>query len=559
MTCNISKKFLLAFGLILGLAIFLRVYALEKNPPGLYWEEVALGYDAYAIWQTGRDHHGQSFPLVAFKSFGDWKPSLYFYATVPFVASLGLTATAVRLPSAVAGVLIVLAIAQLAKISWQQIKSLKNKIPPNLVYLVALLVAAVNPWALHFSRGAWEANLATALISWAVVFICQYWQQLKQNAQALPNQFILGSWLLILAMYSYHAARLAAPLLGLTVLIMTADQLKPDKQLKAYFKTHRWRLLSFIIISGLLLFPLARSLTTQSVTNRFTETSLFSNLEIIEKSNTLKAAQNNSVWSRLFYHRYWLFGKEIISNFLAHFNLNFLFVAGDLNPRHSIQYFGHLYYFELIFLALGVFYLIKYFHKNSLMFSVWLVAGILPASLTKTTPHALRILIVMPVFVILISLGLSYLLTLAKKSWLKISLITAFIGLYGLFFAWYWHFYWYVYPQKYQAHWQAGYQPMIQAISALEKKYPKKAVYITRAEGRPAMYYWFYQQTDPRQVQKAALSAKKDQGEFLEFGQVKFIDSLADIKAKHYILATTQEKPDLTPESFIKPWYIYLE
>src|SRR3989344_5582438 len=95
------------FGLVLiiGLAAVLRLVGLGSNPPSLYWEEAALGYDAYSLWRTGKDYHGNSFPLVAFPSFGDYKPSLYFYVAAPFVGTLGLSEMAVRLPSALAGLL----------------------------------------------------------------------------------------------------------------------------------------------------------------------------------------------------------------------------------------------------------------------------------------------------------------------------------------------------------------------------------------------------------------------------------------------------------------------
>ena len=85
---------------VLILAAVLRFYHLDSNPPSPYWEEAALGYDAYSILKTGKDFHGHSWPLIAFESFGDYKPSLYFYATVPSVAIFGLNTFAVRFPSA---------------------------------------------------------------------------------------------------------------------------------------------------------------------------------------------------------------------------------------------------------------------------------------------------------------------------------------------------------------------------------------------------------------------------------------------------------------------------
>ena len=83
---------------ILLVAASLRLVALSTNPPSTYWDETSLGYDAYSLLKTGKDYHGNPFPILAFPSFGDYKPSLYFYAIVPFMAVLGTTTLAIRLP-----------------------------------------------------------------------------------------------------------------------------------------------------------------------------------------------------------------------------------------------------------------------------------------------------------------------------------------------------------------------------------------------------------------------------------------------------------------------------
>ena len=78
------------FIIIAVLAFVLRFYKLGYVPLSLSWDEVSLGYNAYSILTTGRDEHGKWYPLVAFEAYGDYKPPLYIYATVPFVALFGL-------------------------------------------------------------------------------------------------------------------------------------------------------------------------------------------------------------------------------------------------------------------------------------------------------------------------------------------------------------------------------------------------------------------------------------------------------------------------------------
>ena len=100
------KRSLTILLLITFLGLGLRLFRLADRPLGFTWDEAALGYNAFSLLKTGRDEHGQILPVV-FKSFGDYKPGLYIYFTVPSVALLGLNEFAVRLPSALFGTLLI--------------------------------------------------------------------------------------------------------------------------------------------------------------------------------------------------------------------------------------------------------------------------------------------------------------------------------------------------------------------------------------------------------------------------------------------------------------------
>src|SRR3989344_1369248 len=99
-----KRFFFLAIIFLFALA--LRTVNLGDHPSGLTWDEAGLGYNAYSILKTGRDEFGTFLPIV-FKSFGDYKPGIYVYLTVPSVAIFGLTEFAVRFPSALFGALAV--------------------------------------------------------------------------------------------------------------------------------------------------------------------------------------------------------------------------------------------------------------------------------------------------------------------------------------------------------------------------------------------------------------------------------------------------------------------
>src|SRR6476469_999965 len=90
---------LIAFICIFLLGSFLRFHNLASNPPGLNWDEVAFGYNAHSIIETGRDEYGQYYPIY-FRSLDDYKLPVYVYMTVASEKIFGYTNFAVRFPSA---------------------------------------------------------------------------------------------------------------------------------------------------------------------------------------------------------------------------------------------------------------------------------------------------------------------------------------------------------------------------------------------------------------------------------------------------------------------------
>src|SRR3989344_5205034 len=139
-----KNKFLLA---ILILAFVLRVPFLDKFPAGLNADEAAIGYNAYSLIKTGHDEHGVAWPLV-FRSFDDYKPAVYFYLALPFVALLGPTIWAVRLPSALLGVGSVIFVYLLENLLFPKARQKFGKIELNAGHLSALLLAT-SPWHLE--------------------------------------------------------------------------------------------------------------------------------------------------------------------------------------------------------------------------------------------------------------------------------------------------------------------------------------------------------------------------------------------------------------------------
>src|SRR3989344_98638 len=140
--------------LILSVSAFLRLWKLGSIPPHLTADEASLGYNAYSILKTAKDEYGELLPII-FKSFGDFKPGLYVYVTVPFVALLGLTELATRLPSALGGVLAVYLVYLIVKDFCKRESLLfARNWGAETAALTAAFFLAILPWHIYFSRGA---------------------------------------------------------------------------------------------------------------------------------------------------------------------------------------------------------------------------------------------------------------------------------------------------------------------------------------------------------------------------------------------------------------------
>lgn len=207
-------KKLAIFLLIVG--IFLRLYKVNSIPPHLSNDEISIAYDAYSIAYSGKDEHGNRYPL-SFPSYGTYKAPLYTYVLSPMVRILGNTESVVRLPSIIAGLLTILVIGLIA---FELTKNWQTAI-------WASVLLAITPWHIYASRMAWEANLALFFLSLGI------WLMMRRK-------MFWSSLALVISMYGYHTEWLLVPLLMFAGGVI-------------YFKKKTWK---FWILGLLMVLPL---------------------------------------------------------------------------------------------------------------------------------------------------------------------------------------------------------------------------------------------------------------------------------------------------------------
>lgn len=471
---NIDKKILL----VLALALLLRIFALGSNPPSLYWDEVSLGYNAYSILTDGIDEHGNKLPITNFPAFGDYKPPLYIYLTVPSIFIFGLTEFAVRLPSALFGVLTVYIAYLLAK------KFFKS----NRAILFAPLLLSVSPWHIQLSRGAFEGNVALFFSTFGIFLFLKF-------VENKPIYLVLSAISFLLAMYTFTGQRLFVPLI---VIILG---LKYFTELRRNFK------ITFItlLISLLLFYPLFNFSRTLEGKLRFEEVTIFKDLDPINESTSYIEADEHSTVSKILHNRRLFFAREFLMNYFDAFDPAFLFAHGDGNPRLSVRYLGELYYFELPLLISGAYFLIK--NKNTFRFLIltWLLISPLGPATARETPHALRMIHILPTFQLIAAYGLANIFKILpfKKFAMVIFSIVLFLS---IFF--YLHMYHFHYPKEFSGEWQFGYKEAVEISSDYYEKVDK--IVVTEKLGRPYIYFLFYNKISPEEYLKTADIVKDD-------------------------------------------------
>lgn len=422
-----SKRFLI----IIVLAILLRFIGLSILPATLNRDEAAIGWNAYSILKTGRDEHNQFLPLN-FQSIGDYKMPLYIYATILPVKFFGLNEFSIRFWSAVAGVISVVAVYLITKNPW------------------AGLFMALNPWAIFYSRIAYEANLALAL------FLVGLW--------LLINKKTLGYIFWLLSCLAYSSALIFIPIFFLF-----------------FYWHYKPKLLSTLIFISLftLIF-----INLWQVSRHKQNITIFSDPTLIDQYNRDRTDQfqRNPLVAKIFWNKYVYFGKIAAVNYLKTFSPQFLVIKGDNHPWHQVPGIGNFYFIEIILAIIGL-------TQAKFFWWTWLLIAPLASAITVDAPHSTRALFLLPVILIFAAAGMSKI-----KKFLPIIII-----LYFLNFAYAVNQYIKVYPIKAAVSLPVGLKEKLQ-----EMKESNRPIVLSGVANSTYLYVAIYLGINPETFQQTA-------------------------------------------------------
>jgi len=485
--------------LIIVMSFALRFYGLGDYP-ALNADEAAIGYNAYSLLETGRDEHGNIWP-IHFQSFNDYKPGLFFYLVIPFVKLIGLNEWAVRIPGATAGVLGVLVIYLLVK---ELFKDEKHA-------LAAALVLAVNPWHIHFSRGGWEVNVATLFISAGV------WSFLKGKRD--KKYFPMSVFLFAASLYTYHAARVVVPILGLGLVFYCRDEIR---------KAAAGTVIGAVLLGLALTVPLAVDLSKGEVASRASGVGLFADTGPISRVNEQRGEHDNfgGAVAITLHNKVANYSLAFVSNWIGHFNGEFLFLSGDEIQRNRVPETGQLHMVDFIFMAIALFGLVKSRRREWGLVGFWLLVAPMASALTFQSPHALRAHNMVVPLAIVVSYGLTLVFVRIRKieqRRLRVVWVLMLVGVGTWSLVRYQRMYWLHMAKEYPFSSQYGVKELVSYIEREGNKYER--IIVTDKYDQPYILFLFYSRYPPELFQKEHVLSERDKYGFStvrEFDKYRF-------------------------------------
>lgn len=511
--------------LIISLAFVLRFYRLDSYP-ALNADEAAIGYNAYSLIRTGLDEHGNSWP-IHFQSFNDYKPGLYFYIVVPFVKFLGLNEWAVRVPGAFLGVLTVVVVYFLVK---ELLRSEK-------LALVSSLFLAISPWHIHFSRGGWEVNVATFFVTLGL------WLFIK--ALKAPKFYFFSVLSFVLSMYTYHAARVIVPLLGVGLVFI-------------YFK-EIFKHIKYVLLAGflgvLILIPLGFDLVRGGALDRAAGVGLMADLGPKSRVDEQRGEHpdHGDLVAVILHNKVVNYGLAFLENWGKHYWGEFLFLSGDEVQRNKVPETGNMYLMDIVFLGIGLVAVIKGFKKEHALVVWWLIIAPVASAMTFQSPGTLRAHNMVVPLVIVSAFGCVFLTDMiGKLAKNKIFIKVCYIVLAGVV-VWslgrYVHMYYVHMAKEYPFSSQYGLKDLVLYLK--ENQSGKQKVLVTDRYDQPYILFLFYLKYAPEKFQKEHVLTPRDSFGFSTvnhfdkyyFTSIKFDEARMD-NPNSLIVGTDSEIPD---------------
>lgn len=470
--------------LIVTLGLLLRFWRLDIAPKGALIDELHFGYLAQSLITTGKDEHGVSWPII-FEGFGDQKLPAMTYLDIPSVALFGLNLFAIRVPSALAGTILILATY------WLVYEVTKRK----KWALFAALVTAVSPWSFFLSRFGFESNLALLFLTVGLASLFTA-ERTHKNLYYVLSAIGLG-----LTWYSYVAYR---PITLVLLAVFCGLKLLNN------FQDNKKTILIFLLAFALSVVPLFSPSSIGVNSTRYNQVGISTDPGIaatINEKRTFCAMNFPAVVCYAAFNKPVFIFKELTHRYLLAYSPEFLVTKGELSTNFlTIDSFGQFFPPLYPLLILGVVGLL--FSKKTTLTKTqkWLIiVGLIIAPIPTALvgePQKVRLSALYPFLLLLIVNGMvvvdEYLNRKVLKHLFYISMTAILLG------------YTFLYQMEYHGvHMvqnEVSYQSYLPGLHQyLDSLNDEIIVNIVPFHSDPLMFHAFYTQMHPATYQSLAV------------------------------------------------------
>jgi hypothetical protein len=376
-------------------ALFLRVYQSAQVPPSLNAEELSVGWNAVAI----------RFAAILFGSFT--VIGVYFF------------------------------VRQAISVFAHQQDEVEKPIAAELQkYLPALssLLLAISPWHIQLSRAAAQPTIALFFVVWGA-----YW---LLSAPTHPARYSLAFLPFVLALYSDTLAGIFGLFLGIGLVVTSFAAMRKNLR----------RFIGGAAIACIALLPLGILFFTPGSPAR-----IFASDPALQPIGVLQKPLDNGILEGMVHSQALLEARAYMLRVSDYFQPDFLFVHGDPDPQYSLQDVGLFYLVDALFIAIGVYTLLRYLPGLAVFGGLWIAGAAFLAGASAGPLSSLKFEITLPIWHMTAAAGI-----LACIAWLKGArkiIAVVFLALiYAYSLGYFVNDYFFHYPLEFSAEWTPGKQ-----------------------------------------------------------------------------------------------------
>ncbi len=516
--------------LIVAVSLFLRTYRLGDYLSILNRDEAAIAYNAFLLEQTGQDEWGSTWPLTL-QSFGDYKLIGYPSLVVGFFKIFGYADWVVRLPSALAGVGVLLCIYFLSKRFTQS----------EVAAVSTTILAATTPIFFFYSRIAFEANVGLLYVLVLLFLLLRkidkktlYWDGLAVGVS-------------ILGVITYNTPLLLLPFITLSIPLI-----------RGITNYRNW----LVPVLGLALVFLTFFMQFAELNAQKQAITVFSDPTTYD--GYVQYRSQFSGWQvTLLGNQYLYFLQIIFRHFLSSFSYHFLVAQGGAHPWHSIPGWSHILLPQYILGIAGLIVLLvritrvklrvignikslrtvflEYRQKplvetglgRASILTYLTLVSLVPSVITVDSPHATRSLLFIVLFIICGGYCIAYLQKNFK--FFKWVVILAVVSN-GILFSFFVRSYFTEYPSVVKIILKSGYDQTIQTV---ETQYQNRNIAVIDPDGYQYVLTAWYLRMPPTEFFSSAVKQNPDRIGFRygeQVGRYHFVKEAADRSQEEQVI-----------------------